>query len=64
MMYLHKNKIYRLNNMHFLYQEALYESYESLRKESFKLRCSVIAITSAQRHSTKKFCPRRVGKNL
>ena len=56
MIYLHKNKIYRLNNMHFLYQEALYESYESLQKESFKLRCSVIAITSAQRHSTKKSC--------
>ena len=30
MMYLDKNKIYHLNNIHFSYQEALYESYERL----------------------------------
>ena len=36
-----------------------------LWKYSFKLRCSVIVITTAQRHSTKKSCSRqRVGKNL
>ena len=49
-MYLVKNKIYPLNNMHFSYQEAFYECYERLRKDSFKLRCSVIVITTAQRH--------------
>ena len=36
--------------MHFSYQEAFYECYERLRKDSFKLRCSVIVITTAQRH--------------
>ena len=66
MMHLDKNKIYPLNNMHFLYQEAIIQLIylECYERHSFKLCCSVVVIITAQCHSTKKSWSLRVGENL
>ena len=62
-MYLDKNKIYPLKNRHFSYKEALYQEAiiqlvyrEGYERYFFNFRYSIVVITTAQRHFTKKSC--------